>query len=98
MALTRRQREVLSVIEQFIDANGYSPSLEEIGGSLGLSSVANRSQARHAPRRKGARAPRVEPEPLHRSRREENGKAFDLPLVGRLPQACRSKRCRRRKR
>ena len=40
MALTRRQREVLDVIREFIAANGYSPSLEEIGKSLGLSSVA----------------------------------------------------------
>lgn len=40
MALTRRQREVLDVIREFIDANGYSPSLEEIGATLGLSSVA----------------------------------------------------------
>jgi repressor LexA len=40
MALTRRQREVLDVIREFIASNGYSPSLEEIGGSLGLSSVA----------------------------------------------------------
>ena len=40
MALTRRQREVLDVIRDFIDRQGYSPSLEEIGSQLGLSSVA----------------------------------------------------------
>jgi repressor LexA len=40
MALTRRQRQVLDVIRDFIDANGYSPSLEEIGAELQLSSVA----------------------------------------------------------
>ncbi|ANM28618.1 hypothetical protein ABI59_01775 [Acidobacteria bacterium Mor1] len=40
MALTRRQREVLDVIRDFIARNGYSPSLEEIGGELNLSSVA----------------------------------------------------------
>jgi len=40
MALTRRQREVLNVIEEFITRNSYSPSLEEIGSALGLSSVA----------------------------------------------------------
>ena len=40
MALTRRQREVVEVIREFIARNGYSPSLEEIGKSLGLSSVA----------------------------------------------------------
>jgi len=40
MALTRRQREVLDVIRDFIARNGYSPSLEEIGAALSLSSVA----------------------------------------------------------
>ena len=40
MALTRRQRQVLDVIRDFIDRNGYSPSLGEIGDELGLSSVA----------------------------------------------------------
>jgi len=40
MALTRRQHQVLGVIRDFIDRNGYSPSLEEIGEALELSSVA----------------------------------------------------------
>jgi len=40
MALTRRQRQVLDVIHGFIDKHGYSPSLEEIGSELELSSVA----------------------------------------------------------
>ena len=40
MALTRRQRQVLDVIQEFIDTKGYSPSLEEIGAELELSSVA----------------------------------------------------------
>ena len=40
MTLTRRQRQVLDVITEFIAENGYSPSLEEIGEALGLSSVA----------------------------------------------------------
>jgi repressor LexA len=40
MYLTRRQREMLDSIDQFIEENGYSPTLEEIGGALGLSSPA----------------------------------------------------------
>ncbi len=40
MTLTRRQRQVLDVIRRLIDDRGYSPSLEEIGSQLGLSSVA----------------------------------------------------------
>ncbi len=40
MALTRRQREILDYIREFIAEQGYSPSLEEIGAHFGLSSVA----------------------------------------------------------
>lgn len=40
MALTRRQREVFDFIQDFIGRHGYSPSLQEIAGALGLSSVA----------------------------------------------------------
>lgn len=40
MALTRRQKHVLDFLVEFISRNGYSPSFEEIGESLGLSSVA----------------------------------------------------------
>jgi len=40
MALTRRQKHVLDAVRSFIAREGYSPSLAEIGDSLGLSSVA----------------------------------------------------------
>lgn len=40
MGLTRRQREILDYVSQFIERHGYSPSLEEIGRHFGLSSVA----------------------------------------------------------
>ena len=40
MALTRRQREIYDFICQFVEANGYSPSLEEIGAHFELASVA----------------------------------------------------------
>lgn len=40
MAITRRQRQVLDFITDFIRENGYSPSFEEIGHGLGLSSLA----------------------------------------------------------
>jgi repressor LexA len=40
MALTRRQREIYDFICDFIDEQGYSPSLEEIGVHFGLTSVA----------------------------------------------------------
>jgi repressor LexA len=38
--LTRRQREILNFVGSFIREQGYSPTLEEIGEGLGLSSLA----------------------------------------------------------
>jgi len=38
--LTRRQREIIDFIGSFISERGYSPTLEEIGDGLGLSSLA----------------------------------------------------------
>ncbi len=40
MALTRRQRQVYDFIAAFVHSHGYSPSFEEIGDGLGLSSLA----------------------------------------------------------
>ncbi len=40
MALTRRQKQVLDFLVTFINKHGYSPSFEEIGKGLRLSSLA----------------------------------------------------------
>ncbi|HTS69096.1 MAG TPA: transcriptional repressor LexA [Terriglobia bacterium] len=40
MALTRRQKQVFDFLVRFINGNGYSPSFEEIGAGLKLSSLA----------------------------------------------------------
>jgi len=40
MALTKRQKQVLDVLQRFINAHGYSPSFEEIAKALKLSSLA----------------------------------------------------------
>lgn len=40
MALTKRQRQVYEFIAGFVEKNGYSPSFEEIGDGLDLSSLA----------------------------------------------------------
>src|ERR1700761_5457115 len=40
MAITRRQKEVLDFLTQFVQQNGYSPSYEEIARGLELSSLA----------------------------------------------------------
>ena len=41
MALTKRQKEVLDFIADFIEENGYSPSYEELAQGLSLSSLAS---------------------------------------------------------
>ena len=38
--LTKRQREILDYLNEFIQQHGYAPSLEEIGERFGLSSLA----------------------------------------------------------
>jgi repressor LexA len=40
MAITRRQREVYDFISRFVAEHGYSPSFEEIGNGLELTSLA----------------------------------------------------------
>lgn len=40
MAITKRQRQVYDFISDFVQKRGYSPSFDEIGQGLGLSSLA----------------------------------------------------------
>ncbi|MBZ5520778.1 MAG: transcriptional repressor LexA [Acidobacteriia bacterium] len=40
MAITKRQRQVYDFIHDFVQEHGYSPSFEEIGAGMGLSSLA----------------------------------------------------------
>jgi len=82
MALTRRQREVLDVIQGFIETNGYSPSLEEIGGTLGLSSVATvHKHVTHLVEKGLVRRVWNQNRSIELVR-EDDGRALDLPLVG----------------
>jgi repressor LexA len=83
MALTRRQREIYDFVREFIEARGYSPSLEEIGERFGLSSVATvHKHVQHLVEkgwlRKGwNRSRSVEPIAVDR-----DGAALSLPLLG----------------
>jgi repressor LexA len=82
VALTRRQREVYDVIREFIDANGYSPSLEEIGGTLGLSSVATvHKHISHLVDKGFVRRVWNQNRSIELAE-NHSGKALDLPLVG----------------
>lgn len=37
-SLTKRQREILEFIQQYLDENGYPPTVRDIGGAVGLTS------------------------------------------------------------
>jgi len=84
--LTRRQREILDFIEQFIDERAYAPSLEEIANNFGLSSLATvhkhlqNLEAKGYMRRDWNRSRAIEIIPEER----EKADAVFLPLLGRV--------------
>lgn len=87
MKLTRRQREIYDYLAEFIERNGYAPSLEEIAERFGLSSVATVHEHLENLQAKGA----LQRDP-HRSRAIEltgpraatRPSAVELPLLGRV--------------
>src|SRR6185503_14146814 len=83
LPLTKRQREILDYLNDFIQQHGYAHSLEEIGRRFGLSSLANVHKHLTNLQEKGfiKRA-------WNRSRSVEmvqtrvGGRAVELPLLG----------------
>ena len=81
--LTKRQREILDYLSDFIEQHGYAPSLEEIGRRFGLSSLATvhkhltNLQDKGVIRRTWNRSRSVELVPT-----QMGGRALDLPLLG----------------
>ncbi len=81
--LTKRQREILDYLNEFIAQHGYAPSLEEIGRRFGLSSLATvhkhltNLQDKGFIRRAWNRSRSVELVPTRMGER-----ALDLPLLG----------------
>ena len=53
VTLYNRQRQILDFIAQFIQRNGYSPTLQEIAGALGVSSLATVHEHLEAMSKKG---------------------------------------------
>ncbi|MEI6667925.1 MAG: transcriptional repressor LexA [Acidobacteriota bacterium] len=83
LPLTRRQREILDYLGEFIQQHGYAPSLEEIGRRFGLSSLATvhkhltNLQEKGFIRRAWNRSRSVELVPTR-----GGGRAVELPLLG----------------
>ena len=95
MALTKRQKEVLDYIADFIEENGYSPSYEELAQGLSLSSLASVHkhieglESRHYLTRgfNQSRSLEISPKYLE-ERRKERGRrsaaSASIPLLGRI--------------
>jgi repressor LexA len=81
--LTKRQREILDYLNEFIQQHGYAPSLEEVGRRFNLSSLATvhkhltNLQEKGFIRRAWNRSRSVELLPSR-----SGGRAIDLPLLG----------------
>ena len=83
LPLTKRQREILDYLNEFIARHGYAPSLEEIGRRFSLSSLATvhkhltNLQEKGFIRRAWNRSRSVELVPTR-----VGGRAVELPLLG----------------
>jgi repressor LexA len=83
LPLTKRQREILDYLNEFIQQHGYAPSLEEIGRRFSLSSLATvhkhltNLQEKGFIRRAWNRSRSVELVPTRTGAR-----ALELPLLG----------------
>src|SRR5881397_1305259 len=89
MAITKRQRQVYDFLHDFIQRNCYSPSFEEIGDGLGLSSLATVHKHVSNLEKKGLlkrdynRSRSIDVLPL-RARPRPKMETQALPLVGRI--------------
>jgi repressor LexA len=90
MAITRRQREVYDFIANFVQRHGYSPSFEEIGKGLDLSSLATVHKHITNLERKGLlkreqnRSRSIDVLPVRSRLRAKLQENTSLPLVGRI--------------
>ena len=82
MSLTKRQKEILDYVNEFIEEHGYAPSYREIGKHFGLSSTATVCEHVQTLEQKGYL--KTAPNEVRSIEIiEENiTKAFNLPLMG----------------
>jgi repressor LexA len=91
MAITKRQREVYDFISEFVAGKGYSPSFEEIGEALGLSSLAtvhkhiSNLESKGLLKRDYNRSRSIDVVPIRgKAKIPPPETRFELPLVGRI--------------
>ena len=92
MAITKRQRQVYDFLHNFVQRNGYSPSFEEIGQGLGLSSLAtvhkhvSNLEKKGLLRRDYNRSRSIDVLPVRGMLKRQSAMAAEagLPLLGRI--------------
>ncbi|HEX4593624.1 MAG TPA: transcriptional repressor LexA [Bryobacteraceae bacterium] len=93
MALTKRQKDVLDFIADFVEENGYSPSYEELAQGLKLASLATvhkhiqALESRNYLRRlfNQSRSLEVSPKYIQERRRsKQTTRSTEVPLAGRI--------------
>ena len=94
MALTKRQKEVLDFLADFIESNGYSPSYEEMAAALNLASLATVHKHISALESKNyvqrsynqSRSLEVSPQYIDdlRASKQSSGRGTEVPLLGRI--------------
>src|SRR5512140_3385318 len=91
MALTKRQKQVLDFIANFVDENGYCPSFEEIARGLDLASLATVHkhisvlEAKNYLKRGFNQSRSLELSPKYLQEQRRTRPAFsEIPLLGRI--------------
>jgi repressor LexA len=92
MALTKRQKQVLDFIANFVDENGYCPSFEEIARGLELASLATVHKHISALETKNylkrgfnqSRSIELTQKYVHEQRRPSRAAVTEIPLMGRI--------------
>ncbi len=93
MALTKRQKQVLDLISEFVDEHGYSPSYNEIAQGLKLASLATvhkhiaALETKHYLKRAFNQSRSLELAPRYFQEQKKlrpDAPAMELPLMGRI--------------
>jgi len=93
MALTKRQKEFLEFVADFLDKRGYSPSYEEIAEGLGLASLATvhkhilSLESKNYVKRGFNQSRSLEIAPRYYEEQRQHRQAppnFEVPMLGRI--------------
>ena len=90
MAMTKRQKQVVDFLAEFVQQNGYSPSYEEIARGLGLASLATvhkhitALETKQYVKRSFNQSRSLELGPRYAQECRRTQPALEIPLLGRI--------------